>query len=57
MTEKDFCVTYTGDYFVLRTHVSATDEEQAVEQADQLLMRHYGLDMKVLANDVEAEVE
>ena len=57
MTEKDFCVTYTGDYFTLTTHVSATDEEQAVEQADQLLMRHYSLDMKVLANDVEAEVE
>lgn len=57
MSGQHYVVTYCGDFFMLRTTVDAASDEQAIEEADKLMLRHYGMDMKALANDVEAEVE
>lgn len=52
--ESVFNVEFVGDYFVLTTTVIADSEEQAEENANRILMEHYGLNIAVISNDINA---
>lgn len=54
-TETFWNVTFIGDYFTLTTHVTASEEDQAIDNANANLMAFYGWDMTFVANQVEAE--
>jgi hypothetical protein len=51
-----FSVKFTGDYFTLNTCVTADDEDQAIRNAEQLLLEHHGINTNAIgAWSVEAE--
>lgn len=54
LTDPVFSVEFVGDYFTLTTTVIADNEEEAEENANRLLMEHYGLDIAVISNDINA---
>lgn len=47
-------VEFVGDYFQLITTVVASDEEQAVKSATNLLNEHYGFDMEDISNEISS---
>lgn len=54
----DWNVTFTGDYFTLKTCVNAPNEERAIEYAKLILKDHHGLNMDDAGVwEIEAEEE
>ena len=47
-----FNVEFAGDYFTLTTTVTANNDEEAMVNANRLLMEHYGLNIEVISNDI-----
>lgn len=54
-TETLWKVTFIGDHFALTTHINASEEDQAIDNASANLEAFYGWDMTRLAYDAEAE--
>ena len=53
--DLDYRVTFVGTYMVLTTIVEALDEDDAIEQAQDLMKEQYGWQPEMWANDIEAE--
>ena len=51
-TESVWNVEFTGDYFALTSTVIADNEEQAVVNATHLLLKHYGMDIDSISNEI-----
>jgi hypothetical protein len=48
-------VMFVGDYFVLTINVHASDDDQAVENANALLQDHYGWNVGEVSNEITVE--
>ena len=48
-------VTFIGDYFVLTINVRASDDDQAIANADALLSDHYGWSVGEVSNEINVE--
>jgi hypothetical protein len=48
-------VIFVGDYFVLTTNVHASDDDQAIANADALLSDHYGWSVGEVSNEIVVE--
>ena len=53
--DLDYRVTFIGTYMVLTTTVYALDEDDAIEQAQDLMKEQYGWQPEMWANDIEVE--
>jgi hypothetical protein len=53
--EVKWNVKFVGDYFALTMWLTASDEDQAIANATALLQDHYGWDMEMCANEIEAQ--
>lgn len=52
---KIWNVQFVGDYFALTTCRSASSEEEAISKSTAFLQEHYGWDMELCANEIEAQ--
>lgn len=48
-------VMFVGDYFVLTVNVHASDDDQAIANADALLSDHYGWNVGEVSNEITVE--
>lgn len=48
-------VIFVGDYFVLSVNVHASDDDQAIANADALLSDHYGWSVGEVSNEITVE--
>jgi hypothetical protein len=48
-------VKFVGDYFALYISVPASDDDQAIENANAQLQDHYGWDVGEVSNEIEVE--
>lgn len=48
-------VMFVGDYFVLTINVHASDDDQAIANADALLQDHYGWSVGEVSNEITVE--
>lgn len=54
--DRDYTVSFTGDYMTLTTTVEAQNEDHAEQVAKELIRGHYGIDPEILSlNDIMAE--
>lgn len=53
--DLDYRVTFIGTYMTLTTTVYAHDEDDAIEEAQNLMREQYGWQPEMWANDIEAE--
>jgi hypothetical protein len=51
-TQSVWNVEFTGDYFALTSTVIADNEDEAVVNATQLLLQHYGMDIDAISNEI-----
>lgn len=54
-TETFRTVQFVGDYFCLTTTVPASDDEQAIANANAILVDHYGWDVEEASNEIEVD--
>lgn len=54
-TDLDYRVTFIGTYMTLTTTVYAHDEDDAIEEAQNLIHEQYGYRPEMWANDIESE--
>ena len=48
-------VIFVGDHFVLSVNVHASDDDQAIANADALLSDHYGWSVGEVSNEIVVE--
>ncbi len=48
-------VMFVGDYFVLTINVHASDDDQAIANANALLEDHYGWSVGEVSNEITVE--
>lgn len=52
-TFTNWKVTFVADYAVITTNVTATREDEALEQAERQLMYQHGLDVRRFSAEAE----
>lgn len=52
-TLTNWQVTFVADYAVITTNVTATRDDEAIEQAEQQLMYQHGLDVSMFYGEAE----
>jgi hypothetical protein len=51
-TQSVWNVEFTGDYFALTSTVIADNEDEAVVNATHLLLKHYGMNIDAISNEI-----
>jgi hypothetical protein len=51
-TQSVWNVEFTGDYFALTSTVMADNEDEAVVNATHLLLKHYGMNIDAISNEI-----
>jgi len=51
-TQSVWNVEFTGDYFALTSTVMADNEDEAVVNATHLLLKHYGINIDAISNEI-----
>ena len=54
----DYNVTFCGDFFPAIVHlqsVDTEDDEKLIALANNVMVRHYGIDLAAISSDIEVE--